>query len=110
MPAAATGYRIVREGAILLSVQPMKLSILMSAHDEGQATVQAVQELLQVIYPCDIELIVVVNGSTDSASKFLAQIGDPRVIVHRRSSSLGKEASLIFSLSSFWVTHLAIQF
>jgi glycosyltransferase involved in cell wall biosynthesis len=100
------GGGILREGGILPAVQPMKLSILVSAHDEGQTMVQAIQELLQVVYPCDIELIVIAERSMDGASTFLAQLDDPRVIVHHRSSSFGKEASLVFAASVASGSHI----
>jgi glycosyltransferase involved in cell wall biosynthesis len=84
----------------------MKLSILMSVHGDGQTIVQAIHELLQVAYPCEIELIVVDDGSIDGAWKPLTQIDDPRVLVHRHSSSLGKGASLIFAASLASGSHI----
>lgn len=84
----------------------MKLSILISVHDDGHAISEAIEELLQVVYPCEVELIVVDDGSIEGTSKLLAQVDDPRVVVHRPASSLGKEASLIHAASLASGSHI----
>src|SRR5579871_6205378 len=45
---------------------PVKLSILMCAYNEERTIVRAISEVLTADYPCDIELIVVDDGSTDA--------------------------------------------
>jgi glycosyltransferase involved in cell wall biosynthesis len=79
--------------------RPVKVSILMSVHNEGEEIDEAVKELLQVTYPCDIELIVVDDRTADGASMKVAGIDDPRVIVHRHPANIGKNSSLIFAAS-----------
>ena len=91
---------------MLSELQPIKLSILILMQDQDQVIGQAIRELLQVAYPCEIELIVVADGSEDGASTFLTQIDDPRVIVHRRCSALDKEADLIFAKSLATGSHI----
>ena len=43
----------------------LKLSILMCAFNEQQTISRAVREVLAIKYPCEIELIVVDDGSSD---------------------------------------------
>lgn len=84
----------------------LKLSILMPAYNEERTIAQAIEELLRAKYPCDVELIVVDDGSTDQTSAVLAQVTDARVIVHRHPSNLGKGAGLISALSLATGSHI----
>jgi dolichol-phosphate hexosyltransferase len=93
-----------RQGAI--SVKPLTLSILVPAYNEEKTITQAIQGLLSVKYPCDVELIVVDDGSTDQTPALLAQVNDARVIVHRHSSNLGKGAGLISAASLATGSHI----
>jgi glycosyltransferase involved in cell wall biosynthesis len=72
----------------------MKLSILMPAFNEERTISQAVARVLRTNYPCDFELIVVNDGSSDRTGELLAALADPnlRVITHPRN--LGKGAAL----------------
>ena len=83
-----------------------KLSILMSAYNEQDTIERAVGEILTADYPCDIELIVVDDGSTDRTPLLLAAVNDPRVIVHRHPSNLGKGAGLLSAASLATGTHI----
>src|ERR1700733_9313472 len=44
----------------------IKLSILMCAYNEERTIMDAITEVLAADYPCDMELIVVDDGSTDA--------------------------------------------
>ena len=85
---------------------PLKLSILMPAYNEERTITQAIEELLRAKYPCDIELIVVDDGSTDQTPALLAQVNDPRVIVHRHPTNLGKGAGLVSAISLATGSHI----
>ncbi len=85
---------LLPQSATTVQDRPVKLSILMCAYNEEQRIGRAIAELLQMDYPCDIELIVVDDGSTDGTPLLLAQIDDPRVIVYRHVINLGKGAAL----------------
>jgi len=61
----------------------VKLSILMCAYNEERTIARAISEVLAADYPCDMELIVVDDGSTDATSALLGHVNDPRVIIHR---------------------------
>ena len=83
-----------------------KLSILMPAYNEESTIVQAVDEILSTEYPCEIELIVVDDGSTDRTEALLSRVEDDRLIVHRHLVNRGKGAALQTALSLASGTHL----
>jgi glycosyltransferase involved in cell wall biosynthesis len=85
--------------------RPVKLSILMCAYNEEQRIGRAIAEILQTEYPCDVELIVVDDGSTDGTPLLLAQIDDPRVTVYRHVVNLGKGAALRSAVKLATGTH-----
>lgn len=71
-----------------------KVSILMCAFNEQQRIAQAIDEILTTAYPCDIELIVVDDGSTDATAKVVEQFDDPRIVLHRHARNKGKGSAL----------------
>lgn len=85
---------------------PFKLSVLMCAYNEERTIAQAISEVLAEDYPCDMELIVVDDGSTDATPTILALVDDPRVIIHRHPNNLGKGASLLSAVSVASGTHI----
>ena len=84
----------------------VKLSILMPAYNEENRVIKAVAEILGTCYPCDIELIVVDDGSTDATASLLSQFHDSRMIVHRHPVNKGKGAALRSAASLATGTHL----
>jgi dolichol-phosphate hexosyltransferase len=72
----------------------MKLSILMPVYNEVETVQAAAKRVLGVNYPCEIELIVVDDGSSDGTHEKLAQISDDRVIPHRHPVNQGKGAAI----------------
>jgi dolichol-phosphate hexosyltransferase len=72
----------------------LKVSILMSAFNEQETIGHAVREVLGQEYPCEIELIVVDDGSSDATPDIAAHIKDPRVIFHQHPENRGKGAAL----------------
>jgi len=59
-----------------------------------------------VDYPCEVELIVVDDGSTDATANIAARFTDPRLIVHRHAMNRGKGAALRTAASLASGTHL----
>jgi dolichol-phosphate hexosyltransferase len=59
-----------------------------------------------VDYPCEIELIVVDDGSTDATASIMAQFSDPRVIFHKHEKNKGKGGALRTAASLASGTHL----
>jgi dolichol-phosphate hexosyltransferase len=73
----------------------VKLSILMPVYNERATLLAAVKDVLNVNFPCDIELVIVDDGSTDGTREFYPSLaGDPRVIVHMHSRNQGKGAAI----------------
>ena len=84
----------------------VKLSILMAAYNEERTIIKAVKSILQVQFPCEVELIVVDDGSTDATSDLLKMIDDPRMISHRHVQNSGKGASILTAAALATGTHL----
>jgi hypothetical protein len=89
-----------------LRAQPFRLSILMLAYNDECTIVQAVDEILAVDCPCDVELIVIDDGSTDGTPALLSQVDDPRVRVHRHATHLGRRAALLAAAYRATGTHI----
>jgi dolichol-phosphate hexosyltransferase len=75
-------------------VVPLKLSVLMCAFNEQKFIERAISEVLGTSYPCDIELVVVDDGSTDDTALIAEKISDPRLVVHRLAKNMGKGYAL----------------
>lgn len=72
----------------------MKLSILMPVYNEAETLDFAVKRVLEVAYPCDVELVLVDDGSTDGSSGILQSLEDPRIVKGAHPSNRGKGAAL----------------
>ncbi len=72
----------------------MKLSILMPVYNEEARVADAVKQALDVDYPCEIELVVVDDGSRDATAEILGRVDDPRVVVHIHPRNQGKGAAI----------------
>ncbi len=72
----------------------MKLSILMPAYNEAATVGLAIKRVLDVHYPCDVELVVVDDGSLDNTSEVLSSIGDSRLVIGKHSVNQGKGAAV----------------
>lgn len=84
----------------------VKLSILMAAYNEERTIMKVVHGILQARFPCEVELIVVDDGSVDATPDLLKEIDDPRVIIHRHAKNSGKGASILTALSLATGTHM----
>ena len=85
---------------------PVKLSILMSAYNEERTIIKVVHKILSCRFPCEVELIVVDDGSMDATPDLLKEIDDPRVIIHRHAKNSGKGAGILTAASLATGTHL----
>lgn len=72
----------------------MKLSVLMPAYNEQATLAAAVKRVLDVEYPCEMELVVVDDGSADRTAEVLARLHDPRLVAHRHDRNHGKGAAI----------------
>jgi len=73
----------------------VKLSILMPVYNERATLTSAVKEALNVDYPCEIELVIVDDGSTDGTGELYPSLTeDPRVQIHLHERNQGKGAAI----------------
>ena len=72
----------------------MKLSVLMPVYNEERTVEMAAKRLLDVEFPCDVELVVVDDGSRDSTPDKVASLDDPRVVSVRHPVNRGKGAAV----------------
>ena len=72
----------------------MKLSIMMPVYDEAPTVALAVKRVLDVAYPCEMELLIVNDGSRDGTADRLADVDDPRVRVLTHDRNRGKGAAI----------------
>jgi glycosyltransferase involved in cell wall biosynthesis len=85
-----TDPRVCREGAHTV----VKLSVLMPVFNE-EATLQAVlNRVVAVDYPCEMELVVVDDASTDGTAKILAEFRHPRLTLRTHPVNRGKGAAI----------------
>jgi len=69
----------------------VKLSILMPVYNEEERIADALKQALAVDYPCEIEMVVVDDGSRDGTAEILGRSDDARVrvITHKRNAGKG---------------------
>ena len=72
----------------------MKLSILMPVYNEAATLASAIKRVLDVDYPCEIELVIADDGSVDATPSILAGQTDERVTVVTHPRNRGKGAAI----------------
>ncbi len=72
----------------------MKLSIVMPVYNEAARVADAVKQVLEVEFPCEIELVIVDDGSKDATPSILASFDDPRIRVITHPKNQGKGAAV----------------
>ncbi len=72
----------------------MKLSILMPVYNEAERLPEALKQALAVQYPCDVELLVVNDGSADATGSILDGWSDDRLRVVHHERNMGKGAAI----------------
>jgi len=71
----------------------VKLTIVMPVYNEAARVATAIKQVLEVDFPCEYELIIVDDGSTDATPAILDVIDDPRVRVFHQPNQ-GKGAAV----------------
>ncbi len=66
----------------------------MPVYNEARTLAAAVEQVLEVDYPCPVELVLVDDGSSDGTAQVLAGLTDPRVVVHSHVRNQGKGAAI----------------
>jgi glycosyltransferase involved in cell wall biosynthesis len=72
----------------------IKLSILMPVYNEASTVQQAIKRVLDVSFPCSVELVVVDDCSTDGTSELIDGMHDERMLKLRHPHNQGKGAAI----------------
>jgi dolichol-phosphate hexosyltransferase len=72
----------------------VKLSIVMPVYNEERRVAESVKQVLDVDFGCDVELVVVDDGSVDATAGILDSFDDRRMRVIRHSRNRGKGAAV----------------
>jgi glycosyltransferase involved in cell wall biosynthesis len=72
----------------------VKLSILMPVYNEEARLPEALKQALAIDYPCDVELVIVNDGSADGTGEILTRVDDTRVRVVTHARNQGKGAAI----------------
>jgi glycosyltransferase involved in cell wall biosynthesis len=86
----------------------VKLSILMPVFNEAETVAAVIKRVLDVPYPCEVELVIVDDGSVDTTPQILAQLADPRVSVHTHPVNRGKGAAVRTAAGRATGTHVVM--
>jgi dolichol-phosphate hexosyltransferase len=78
----------------------VQLSILMPVYNEAERVAEALKQALAVQYPCEIEIVVVNDGSTDDTAEILGRIDDARLRVVTHPRNAGKGAAIKTAVDS----------
>jgi hypothetical protein len=94
--------------SMLDPVDALRLSILMPVRNAEATIMRAVSDVLNVGYPCPMELVVVDDGSTDGTVDRLAEVHDDRLTVFRHQGRRGKGTALLTAASLAAGSHLMV--
>ncbi|MBC7374770.1 MAG: glycosyltransferase family 2 protein [Frankiales bacterium] len=72
----------------------MKLSVLVPVFNEAATVTSALGRILAVDYRCEVEVVVVNDGSRDATAELLHAVDDPRVRVVHHPVNQGKGAAI----------------
>ena len=78
----------------------------MPVYDEERTVGHTISRVLSTDYPCEIELIVVDDGSRDATPQILRGLSDPRLRVLRHDRNRGKGAALRTAVEAAGGTHI----
>jgi dolichol-phosphate hexosyltransferase len=72
----------------------VKLSILMPVYNEAKTVQTVVKRVLNVSFPCEVEVVIVDDASTDGTAELIDQLHDERLIKLRHPANQGKGAAI----------------
>jgi dolichol-phosphate hexosyltransferase len=72
----------------------VKLSILMPVYNEAETVQSAIKRVLNVNFPCQVELIVVDDASTDGTSEIIDGLHDERMTKFKHEVNQGKGGAI----------------
>ena len=72
----------------------VKLSILMPVYNEAPTVQTVVKRVLDVEFPCPVEVVIVDDASTDGTAGILGQLHDERLVKLTHPANRGKGAAI----------------
>lgn len=72
----------------------VKLSILMPVYNEAKTVQSVIKRVLDVSFPCQVEVVIVDDASTDGTAEIIEQVHDERLIKLRHPANRGKGAAI----------------
>ena len=72
----------------------VKLSILMPVYNEARTVQSVVKRVLDVDFPCPVEVVIVDDASTDGTAEILGCLHDERLVKLRHPANRGKGAAI----------------
>jgi len=106
LAGAPGAHRLTAVRSATAGARNIKLSILMPAYNEQATIGSAIAAVLDTEYPCDVELIVVDDGSSDATGSILQRVDDPRAVIVTHAQNRGKGAALQTAARHATGTHL----
>jgi glycosyltransferase involved in cell wall biosynthesis len=79
---------------MMMTQRLSKLSVLMPVYNEQATLNEALKRLLDVDFPCELEVVLVDDGSSDGTSDILGGFADARLRVIRHPVNRGKGAAV----------------
>jgi glycosyltransferase involved in cell wall biosynthesis len=77
-----------------MMTRAVHLSILMPVYNEATTIQRAVKRVLDVSFPCPVEIVIVDDASTDGTTEILESLQDERLVKLRHPANLGKGAAI----------------
>jgi dolichol-phosphate hexosyltransferase len=71
-----------------------KLSILVPVYNEAKTVEQIVKRVLDVSFPCQVEVVIVDDASTDGTAEIIDRFHDERLVKRRHQVNKGKSAAI----------------
>jgi glycosyltransferase involved in cell wall biosynthesis len=75
--------------------RPVKLSILVPVYNEAGTVQRTIKRVLDVAFPCPVEVVMVDDASTDGTAEIIDQLHDERLIKLRHRANRGKTAAIV---------------
>jgi len=72
----------------------VRLSILMPVYNEAKTVQAVVKRVLDVDFPCPVEVVIVDDASTDGTAEILDHMHDERLVKLRHPVNRGKGAAI----------------
>jgi len=72
----------------------VKLSILVPVYNEAKTVEQIIKRVLDVSFPCPVEVVIVDDASTDGTAEIIDRFRDERLVKHRHHVNKGKSAAI----------------